>query len=467
MGALAYAISRVTSSDIRDERIAAAQNSAQVLAQATFAPALRVQLHGLDAAQLRPLDAATTAVKQLTPMASIAVWDRNGHIVYATDHSQIDQTYLKPAGVVNALAGQTVVATTHAATSPVDTTVGKQIEVVVPLYGTNTRTPQAAFEMHVPYGPVAAEIARRTHRIDLILLGGALLFLAGVGPRLLAASRALRERDDPKRRAILRELKQAIKDKQLEMHYQPRVDLRSGEVPSVESLVRWRHPKDGLLTPDRFMPQAATSDLIGPLTVHLIELALRDCAGWRSRGMSAGVDVNLGTANVLDDQLPREVERLLAKWNLPARALGFELTEAAIQADPERAAAVLRALSDMGARLSIDDFGTGYSSLAVLREMPIREIKIDRSFVASLTQHAADESIVRSTIGLAHDLDLGVVAEGVEDELTLRRLAEMGCDYAQGYYFSRPLKVEALRDWFEQPVVDAEHGADHVEPVRA
>ena len=197
--------------------------------------------------------------------------------------------------------------------------------------------------------------------------------------------------------------------------------------------------------------------------MHLIELALRDCAGWRARGVNAGVDVNLDAANVLDPQLPKEVERLLAKWELPARAIGFELTEAAIQADPDKAAGVLRELADMGVRLAIDDFGTGYSSLAVLREMPVDEIKIDRSFVSGLTRSTADESIVRSTIGLAHDLELDVVAEGVEDEQTLRRLAELGCDQAQGYYFSRPLALDALLAWFEQPVLDAEPP----EPVEA
>jgi EAL domain-containing protein (putative c-di-GMP-specific phosphodiesterase class I) len=463
VGGLAYAVSAISSSDIRDEQISAARERAVLLAQAAYAPALRSRLAELDAAELRPLDRAALAAKQSGDLTSLAVWDRRGRIVYATDHGQIDRIYRKPEAVVQALAGDTVVTTPSSPTSPVDQTQGKQIQVVVPLYGADTKTPHAAFELHVPYAPVEAEISRRTNRINLILLGGAVLFLAGMWPRLLAASRALREREDPRRRSVLRELRAAIEHQQLELHYQPKVDLRTGEIASVESLVRWQHPKQGLIGPDRFLPYAAGSELIGPLTVHLIELALRDCAGWRSRGVEAGVDVNLDVANVLDPQLPKEVERLLAKWELPARALGFELTEAAIQADPDKAAGVMRELAAMGARLAIDDFGTGYSSLAVLREMPVREIKIDRSFVAGLTTSTADESIVRSTIGLAHDLDLGTVAEGVEDERTLRRLAELGCDQAQGYYFSRPLALEALLAWFEQPALDA----DPPEPVEA
>ncbi len=139
---------------------------------------------------------------------------------------------------------------------------------------------------------------------------------------------------------------------------------------------------------------------------------------------------------MLDEQLPAEVDRLLASGTCRPSALGFELTEAAIQVDPDKAGNVLRDLSDRGMRLGLDDFGTGYSSLAVLRDLPIREIKIDRSFINGLTTSAADETIVRSTVGLAHDLDLSVIAEGVEDEDTLRHLAELGCDEAQGYYFS-------------------------------
>jgi EAL domain-containing protein (putative c-di-GMP-specific phosphodiesterase class I) len=456
VGALAYAVSSVSSGDIRDEQVSAVRERAELLAQAAFAPPLRARLAGLDAADLRPLDRAALAAKQSEELTSLAVWDRRGRIVYATDHGQIDRTYLRPEPIVDAFAGQTVVTTPEKPTSPVDATQGRQIQVVVPLFGKDTEKPHAVFELHAPYAPVAAEISRRTKRINLILLGGALLFLAGLWPRLIAASRALREREDPRRRAILRELKGAIERQELELHYQPKVNLRTGEIDSVESLVRWNHPGDGVLSPQRFLPYAAGSDVIGPLTVHLIELALRDCAGWRSRGVSAGVDVNLDVASVLDPQLPKEVERLLAKWELPARAIGFELTEAAIQADPDKAAGVLRTLADMGVRLAIDDFGTGYSSLAVLREMPVDAIKIDRSFVAGLTRSTADESIVRSTIGLAHDLELDVVAEGVGDERTLRRLAELGCDQAQGYYFSRPLALDALLAWFEQPVLDAE-----------
>jgi EAL domain-containing protein (putative c-di-GMP-specific phosphodiesterase class I) len=460
-GGVGYLVSSMMKSDIRAEQIASARERTEVLAQAAFAPDLRRKLHGRTLGQLKPFDEAALAAERTGDIGSLAVWDLKGRIVYATDHTQIDKQYRLPDAVAQSLKGKTVSTLQTGATSPIDKSTGTQVHVAVPLYGAN-RKPQAAFEIHVPYAPIAAEISRRTRRINFILLGAALLFMAALWPRLLAASRALKKQNDPKKRLLLLELRKAIDEEQLELHYQPKVDLRTGAVPSVEALIRWNHPKHGKLNPGAFLPAASGSDLMGPLTVHLIELALRDCATWRANGVTAGVDVNLSEGNVLDDQLPNEVDRLLAKWDLPSKAIGFELTEQAIHADPEKAGAVLRDLSDRGVRLGLDDFGTGYSSLAVLRDLPIREIKIDRAFINGLTTSAADETIVRSTIGLAHDLNLSVTAEGVEDEDTLRHLAELGCDEAQGYYFSKPLDLASLMAWFQQPIIDGQ-GDDVIE----
>jgi EAL domain-containing protein (putative c-di-GMP-specific phosphodiesterase class I) len=455
-GGVGYLVSHMLSSDIQKEQVAGARDRTELLANSAFSPALKRKLHGRTANQLKHFDDASLAAERSGDLASLAVWDTKGRIVYATDHGQIDKQYLPPPAVTEALkSGKTVSLLQHHPTSPIDKTDGKQVQVAVPLFGADGK-PQAAFEIHVPYAPIQAQISSRTHRIDFILLGAMLLFMAAIWPRLLAASRALKEQTDPEKKLLIAELHKAIDEEQLELHYQPKVDLRTGAVASVEALVRWNHPRKGRVSPAEFMTVASGSEIMGPLTVHLIELALRDCAGWRQRGVTAGVDVNLSAANVLDEQLPAEVDRLLAKWDLPSKALGFELTEAAIQADPEKAGVVLRGLSDRGIRLGLDDFGTGYSSLAVLRDLPIREIKIDRAFVNGLTSSGADETIVRSTIGLAHDLDLSVTAEGVEDEDTLRHLAELGCDEAQGYYFSKPLELGSLMTWFEQPVIDAE-----------
>ena len=465
VAALVYVVGAVMSNDIRKEQIDGARERAELLAQASFAPRLQGPLSDHSARKLRALDAAAIAAQRSGNLSSLAVWDRDSRIVYASDHRQIDKVYRAPAAVRAALAGKTVVEVADGATSPVDKTSGKQIQVAVPLNGRDGKgRTRAAFELHVPYGPVATEISQRSRRINLILLAAAVLFFAAVFPRLLSASRALRSQSDPADRLLVRELGRAIDDGGLHLNYQPKVNLRTGEVDSVEALLRWDHPRNGMMSPAEFLPAVAESDLIGPLTIHLLDQGMRDCSAWRAQGMTAGMDLNLAAANVLDPLLPGEVQRLLEKWKLPASALGLELTETALTADLDGALAVLRHLADMGVRLAIDDFGTGYSSLTVLRDLPIRELKIDRSFISGLVTSSADERLVRSMIGLAHDFDVIAVAEGVEDEATLARLAELGCDQAQGYYFSRPVGLEALVQWFEAPSLAAatENGAQPV-----
>ena len=252
-----------------------------------------------------------------------------------------------------------------------------------------------------------------------------------------------------------------MKRGELELHYQPTVALEDGSVASVEALLRWRHPKRGLLAPSEFLSTVAGGALIGPLALYVVEYALRDCGQWRDRGVDAGVNVNLAVANALDAALPERIGQLLATGGIPANALGLEITESAIAADPEKATAMLDGLDRMGVRIVIDNFGTGYSSLAGLRDLPVTELKIDRSFVAGLLAHPRDAAIVRSVIALAHELDAKVIAEGVEDEATLDELAALGADLAQGYYFTRPMPLGDLVAWFETPLIAGRAGADH------
>jgi EAL domain-containing protein (putative c-di-GMP-specific phosphodiesterase class I) len=239
----------------------------------------------------------------------------------------------------------------------------------------------------------------------------------------------------------------------LDLHYQPIIELGSGRVAAMESFLRWDHPRRGPLAPGSYLPAASRSPLIGPLTLYVIDRALRDCRAWRERGVDAGVHVNLSEANVLDERLPDEVGRMLGRWRIPSDALSLEVTEAAIAADPEHAADILAGLDAMGVRISIDDFGTGYSSLAGLRDLPVSELKIDRSFVNGLLDVERDASIVRSIIGLAHDLDVRVIAEGVQDAATLQHLDELGCDGAQGFYFAPALPLAETLAWLAAPTL--------------
>jgi len=228
------------------------------------------------------------------------------------------------------------------------------------------------------------------------------------------------------------ELRRAIKEGELVLHYQPKIDLQTRKVTGVEALVRWRHPKLGLLSPETFLPLAERSGLMKALTGEVLQMALRQCRTWRGTGIDLTMAVNVAAADLLDLQFPDEVESLLTHRGLAASALELEITESTILADPERAQAVLTRLHAMGVRLAVDDFGTGYSSLMYLKELPVDAVKIDRSFVRDMATKSDDEIIVRAIIDLARNLNLQVVAEGVENEATWNRLGALGCDLAQG-----------------------------------
>ncbi len=258
-----------------------------------------------------------------------------------------------------------------------------------------------------------------------------------------------RERDEysPDRLTLLTELRRAIDRGQLVLHYQPKADLRTGDINGVEALVRWNHPERGMIPPDEFIPPAQKTGVIAPLTMFVLDEALRQCRTWALQGMELCVAVNLSTRNLLDVHLPDTVGELLARWEVPPRLLELEITESTILADPVRAMQILSRLDEMGVQLAIDDFGTGYSSLAYLKRLPVDELKIDKSFILGMEESENDEVIVRSTIDLGRNLGLRVVAEGVETQAAWNRLVSLGCDVAQGYYLSRPAPAEQLTEW--------------------
>jgi diguanylate cyclase (GGDEF)-like protein len=255
------------------------------------------------------------------------------------------------------------------------------------------------------------------------------------------------DRNSPERLALIADLRTAVERGELTVAYQPKVDPRTGRVVGAEALARWHHPERGPVPPDVFVPLAEHSGLIWPLTLHVLELALRRRAEWAAAGHDLHVAVNLSPNSLLDAALPELVARLLEATGNPARALILEITESTILADPAGSRATLERLHALGVELSIDDFGTGYSSLGRLRELPIHEVKIDKSFVQRVAEDHRDRAVVRSAVQLGHALDLRVVAEGVEDADTYAYLADQGCDVVQGYLLSRPLPPDEFTDW--------------------
>ncbi len=245
-------------------------------------------------------------------------------------------------------------------------------------------------------------------------------------------------------------LRQAIEGGELSFDFQPKLDLLAGTIRSVEALARWRHPAQGPILPDEFIPHAEKTGLIQPFTRWSFDAALGQLARWQDTGLDISIAVNLSTRSLHDEKLPEIIAALLGKWRVDPRLLTLELTETAVMHDPDGARRNLFRLHDLGVRLSIDDFGTGYSSLSHLQRLPLHELKIDKSFVLQMTDNDSDLVIVRSTIDLAHNLGLSVVAEGIETAQHLAILQDLGCDLGQGFFVSQPLPIDRLTTWFDQ-----------------
>jgi diguanylate cyclase (GGDEF)-like protein len=235
------------------------------------------------------------------------------------------------------------------------------------------------------------------------------------------------------------EMRHALINDELTLHYQPVADLATGKLLGVEALVRWRHPERGLLAPGAFLPAIEHTELMRELSRRVLAMAICQAGAWFRLDRPWRVSANLSATDLLDNSLVTDVSSLLRRYGTPARRLTLEVTESVLMTDPARAMEVLGELRGLGVQLALDDFGTGWSSLTHLQRMPVHEIKIDRSFVAAMATEATSAAIVSSTVDLAHALGLRVVAEGIEDEATWRRLRDVGCDAAQGYHLARPM----------------------------
>jgi len=256
------------------------------------------------------------------------------------------------------------------------------------------------------------------------------------------------DQQSPRRLSLVSELREAIKNDELSLRYQPIVNNLTQIVSEAEVLVRWEHKIHGTLNPDEFIPLAERSGLIYPLTQWVIKNALRQQAAWRKLGLDLGMAVNISAQTLLDPEFVDQVTGLLAAHDVPPQQLILEITESSIMFDQELALHILTRFSDMGVRIAIDDFGTGYSSLSYLRKLPVTQLKIDKSFVLDMLENENDAVIVNATIDLGHNLGLKVIAEGVENEDILKRLRQRGCDGMQGYHINYPLRSEDFLPWF-------------------
>jgi diguanylate cyclase (GGDEF)-like protein len=251
----------------------------------------------------------------------------------------------------------------------------------------------------------------------------------------------------PRRLALAGELREALDQAMVDVFVQPKVSVQDGTVRGAEALVRWTHPRLGPIRPDQFIPAAEHTGVIRPLTLYVMRSALTQCRAWRDAGYDLGVAVNLSVRNLFDGHLVEDLRQLLVELQVPPGALTLELTESIVMGESSRSMEVLEGIWDLGVGLSVDDFGTGYSSLAHLRRLPVTELKIDRSFVSTMTVNEHDAVIVRSLVELGRNLGLATVAEGVESQEAMDLLGSYGCDMAQGYLISRPLPPDQFVAW--------------------
>jgi EAL domain-containing protein (putative c-di-GMP-specific phosphodiesterase class I)/anti-sigma regulatory factor (Ser/Thr protein kinase) len=302
--------------------------------------------------------------------------------------------------------------------------------------------------------------ARPSDRDTYLLIAAvaALLGLA-VFPIFVRLGRAVSIGGLRGRKHVVRAIRRGIERGEFELHYQPQIDIENGRPVAAEALLRWRR-HGNLVPPGEFLGDAEDSGAIGPLTHHVLELALAQAARWHAAGREIRVAVNLSALNLHDFAVVEHLERLLAEHQVPASMITVEVTETAVLEEPEQTRAVLDAIAELGSKVSVDDFGTGYSSLLWLRLFPVTEVKIDRTFVSGMG--AEGEAYVSGVVRLGHDLELTVVAEGIEDAATLVRLQEIGCDIGQGFLFSKAVPAEALESWLDENV-DSRWAADRQE----
>lgn len=257
------------------------------------------------------------------------------------------------------------------------------------------------------------------------------------------------DQHNPDRLELLQDLRTAIQQRALGIAFQPTFDLRTDGITGMEALARWAHPLRGVIPPYEFIPVLEHTGLIKEFTLQILDKAAAYCRQCLDKGYRLSIAVNLSMYNVRDETLPAQIGEILTRYGLERRFLTIEITESAIMYDPERSLDTLNSLDRMGVRLSVDDFGTGYSSLSYLKRLPVKQLKIDRSFVADMTKDKDNAMIVRSTIELAHNLGLSTVAEGVENREVLQQLIDMGCDQVQGYLISRPLSPDDMLSYLD------------------
>lgn len=399
--------------------------------------------HEISPQARRELALAISGGRRRRVLSDLTIWDRSGHLVYRSSGAPEGRSHPSAAALAAALRGE---AQTRTEPAVFDITLKKRsglLDSLIPIRDSRGRV-AAAMEVSLPLDRLVQEGQRiRSRVLAIVVVGGVALWLLLI-PLTLRAARSAANDWIPGRGKTLRALRRGLRNGEVELAYQPQVDPRTGTPGGVEALIRWRR-NGALLAPGAFLPAVETSPLMPQLTEHVLDLALRELDLLAPPEHELRLSVNVSARDLDDGGLPERVSMALRRHGVAPGRLTLEVTETAVMANEERAIEVLNALAGLGVELSVDDFGTGHSSLSRLQRLPLDELKIDRSFVSA--EESRSPLFVGAIVGLARELGLRVVAEGVDEAATLGVLAEMGCDLAQGYHLSAPLDAEGIRDW--------------------
>jgi EAL domain-containing protein (putative c-di-GMP-specific phosphodiesterase class I) len=431
---LALAVGGLISSSIRAEALRGAEQSAEVFLYIGLEPD-DYEGGRLRQRSYRELD---ENVRQSQAVVGARLWDAHTRLLHESGASRSGAPAKATAALRSAFRDGVRSELAPGRGS------GNEVRTYLPLPTGKHGPARQVLELRVAGERVASEISIRRRRLYVILFGAASLLCLALLPTVLKGSRALAERYRSAHLGLQRELRRALHRDELVLHYQPKLDLRTGRVYGVEALLRWNHPRRGMVPPLEFLPAAEETSLALPLTIRVFELALARLATWRREGLDLSVAINVAPAVLAEPELPRQIQRLLGKHGVRAGDVTLEITESAIGQAPVLPA--LTQLRSLGFELSIDDFGTGHSSLVRLDTLPIDELKIDRSFINKLAAGGAS-TLVTAMIRLAHELGLCVVAEGVETQAITQTLADLGCDSIQGYHLARPLPEADVPSW--------------------
>lgn len=443
VGALAVGTEKLLRQSIIDTAVSGAEQTGRVFADQELGH--EEYRHGeLAPTASRDLD---VAVRKSSWVRSAKIWGPDGQAVYSSE-GRSGAIEAGQAGTLRAAFGGTIQSDTS---SGGDEGQGSErlLAVYVPITLPGDRRPRSVLEVALPYAPVQASIDRHTQSLALVLGVVALLFYFALLPSVLRGSRTLADHYEGRQIPLQRRLRRAIRNDELELHYQPKLNLRSGQVEGVEALLRWPLRDGTMVPPTDFIPLVEATAVMGELTAHVFELALRQSAAWRRAGIDLGVAVNISPCDLRDPHLPGRLARRAAAHEVRPEHITLEVTESAMSQSLDRDLQTLIALRGQGFRLSIDDFGTGESSLSRVHAVEFQEVKIDRSFIGRLDDERG-QALVAGIIDLAQALGAKVVAEGVESEAAALRLAELGCDEIQGYHLACPLPPQELLDWLRE-----------------